>query len=109
MKQIFKRIVPAFLWRIGSNIYWSWHNRGRHFLARLLSPRWSISRHTLLNLRNQHKGQRCFIIGNGPSLRQTNLALLKDEVTFGLNRISYPGIQDNLPGIGQRPDIGTKL
>jgi hypothetical protein len=87
MKPTFKRIVPVFLWRIGSNIYWSWHNRGRHFLARLLSPRWSISRRTLLNLRDQHKGQRCFIIGNGPSLRQTNLALLKDEVTFGLNRI----------------------
>jgi len=34
-----------------------------------------------------HKGQRCFIIGNGPSLRQTDLTRLKNEYTFGLNRI----------------------
>ncbi len=34
-----------------------------------------------------HKGQRCFIIGNGPSLRQTDLTRLKNEHTFGLNRI----------------------
>jgi len=34
-----------------------------------------------------HRGRRAFIIGNGPSLKQTNLAKLKDEFTFGLNRI----------------------
>jgi hypothetical protein len=32
-------------------------------------------------------GQRCFIIGNGPSLNQTKLELLKHEYTIGLNRI----------------------
>ena len=30
---------------------------------------------------------RCFIIGNGPSLNLTALELLKDEVTFGVNGI----------------------
>ena len=30
---------------------------------------------------------RCFILGNGPSLKKTNLALLENEYTFGLNRI----------------------
>jgi Protein of unknown function DUF115 len=34
-----------------------------------------------------HAGQRCVIIGNGPSLRDTDLSLLRDEYTFGLNRI----------------------
>jgi hypothetical protein len=38
-------------------------------------------------LKDKHRGERCFIIGNGPSLRNTDLSLLKDEVTFGLNRI----------------------
>ncbi|MFO7997093.1 MAG: hypothetical protein R6U93_08195, partial [Dehalococcoidia bacterium] len=38
-------------------------------------------------LKDKHEGQRCFIIGNGPSLRNTDLSLLRDEVTFGLNRI----------------------
>lgn len=34
-----------------------------------------------------HKGQRCFILANGPSLANTNLDLLKGEYSFGLNRI----------------------
>lgn len=34
-----------------------------------------------------HAGGRCVIIGNGPSLRDTDLGLLRNEVTFGLNRI----------------------
>jgi len=37
--------------------------------------------------RGQHKGERCFILGNGPSLRQTDLSRLRGEFTFGLNRI----------------------
>ena len=38
-------------------------------------------------MRNIHRGERCFIIGNGPSLKNTDLAKLKDEYTFGMNRI----------------------
>ena len=41
----------------------------------------------LLELRNQHKGQRAFIIGNGPSLNKCDLSLLKNEITFGVNAI----------------------
>ncbi len=37
--------------------------------------------------RKKHVGQRCFLIGNGPSLKDMDLAPLKDEVTFGFNRI----------------------
>lgn len=40
----------------------------------------------LAALKDIHPGERCFIIGNGPSLRQTDLSLLKDEYTFSLNR-----------------------
>lgn len=36
---------------------------------------------------NKHKGQRAFIIGNGPSLNKCDLTLLKDEITFGVNAI----------------------
>jgi len=32
-------------------------------------------------------GKRCFIIGNGPSLKKTPMKLLTDEYTIGLNRI----------------------
>lgn len=41
----------------------------------------------LTALKNVHQGQRAFIIGNGPSLKQTDLQKLKGEVTFGMNRI----------------------
>lgn len=34
-----------------------------------------------------HKGQDCFIIGNGPSLNKMDLALLRSYHTFGLNKI----------------------
>jgi hypothetical protein len=41
----------------------------------------------LQQLRNTHTNERCFILGNGPSLRRTDLSRLRDEFTFGLNRI----------------------
>ncbi len=37
-------------------------------------------------LRNSHKGERCVIIGNGPSLKNTDLGKLKDVFTIGMNR-----------------------
>ncbi len=40
-----------------------------------------------LNLKNKHNGERCFIIGNGPSLKVEDLELLKEEITFAANRI----------------------
>lgn len=40
-------------------------------------------------LRNRHLGERCFIVGNGPSLAETDLTLLRNEVTFGVNGIFY--------------------
>jgi hypothetical protein len=52
-----------------------------------LSTRGRQSRKRLQSYKNRHQGQRCFIIGNGPSLRQTDLSLLHSDVTFGLNRI----------------------
>ena len=38
---------------------------------------------------------RCFVIGNGPSLNEINLRKLKNETTFGCNRIylKYPEIK----------------
>lgn len=40
----------------------------------------------LAELRNSHQGERAFILGNGPSLARTDLLLLCNEFTFGLNR-----------------------
>lgn len=50
-------------------------------------PRYQSSLRRLATFRDRHAGQRCFILGNGPSLNHTDLSLLRNEVTFGLNRI----------------------
>ena len=36
---------------------------------------------------DKHKGERCVIIGNGPSLKKMDLSLIENEYTFGMNRI----------------------
>lgn len=41
----------------------------------------------LKRYKNIHKGQRCFIIGTGPSLTVEDLEKLKGEIAFGSNRI----------------------
>ncbi|MCC6146328.1 MAG: DUF115 domain-containing protein [Anaerolineaceae bacterium] len=41
----------------------------------------------LAGLHNSRRGERCFIVGNGPSLRNMDLTRLCDEYTIGMNRI----------------------
>jgi len=45
------------------------------------------SNQRLAELKDINKGQRCFIIGNGPSLNHTDVSKLHGEYTFGMNRI----------------------
>lgn len=87
IKETSKGILPRPLWSAGSAAYWWWHNRGRDRLAAWMSPRWRQSAAQLHRLRDRHIGERCFILGNGPSLRQTDWSLLRGEITFGMNRI----------------------
>ncbi|MGY4383037.1 hypothetical protein ACVWYN_000056 [Pedobacter sp. UYP24] len=47
----------------------------------------SIFRDKMKSFHNIHKGERCFIIANGPSLKKTDLSFLKNEYTIGMNRI----------------------
>jgi hypothetical protein len=41
----------------------------------------------LQKYKDKHLGERCFIIGNGPSLKITDLEKLKNEATFASNKI----------------------
>ena len=41
----------------------------------------------LTKLKNRHNGQRCFIVGNGPSLNVDDLEKIKNEISFGTHRI----------------------
>lgn len=42
---------------------------------------------TLSDYVNIHKGERCFVVGNGPSLNKIDISYLKDEITLGANRV----------------------
>ena len=50
----------------------------------------------LQQLRDRHRGQTVVIIGNGPSLNDTDLSLLDGHVTIGVNSIFLAA--DRLPG-----------
>lgn len=41
------------------------------------------------SLKEKWKGEKCIIIGNGPSLNKINFNFLKDKYTFGVNGIFY--------------------
>ncbi|HLC03338.1 MAG TPA: 6-hydroxymethylpterin diphosphokinase MptE-like protein [Anaerolineales bacterium] len=82
-----KKRVPASVWKAITAPYWWWYNRARHQVAAVGNPRWRESVRQIRKLRGIHRGERCFILGNGPSLRETDLSLLRDEITFGMNRI----------------------
>ena len=55
--------------------------------AAYLHPWRRASIQRLAELKDRYKGERAFIIGNGPSLRETDLSRLSNEFTFGMNRI----------------------
>ena len=82
-----KKYVPHRLWRMITGPYWWWYNRASHQVASLVSTRRRRSVARIESFRNKHQGERCFILGNGPSLMHTDLSLLRNEITFGMNRI----------------------
>jgi len=43
----------------------------------------------LNGLKDAYRGERCFILGNGPSLNKCDLSLLADEYSFAVNGIFY--------------------
>lgn len=59
----------------------------RAFRERNLTATGRSNRRHIRQFHNLHAGKRCIIIGNGPSLKNTDLGLLRNEFTFGLNRI----------------------
>jgi hypothetical protein len=43
----------------------------------------------LARFRNIHRGKRCFIVGNGPSLNRIDMGRLSGEIILGSNRVYY--------------------
>ncbi len=86
IRKTIKNIFPSAVWEPISDMRYALQ-RAAQWPAAALHPwrRESIQR--LAVLKDIHKGKRCFIIGNGPSLKNTDVSMLKDEYTFGMNRI----------------------
>lgn len=53
----------------------------------IISKEASINRDNIKSFYNIHEGETCYLIANGPSLKEMNLFDLKNKVTFGMNRI----------------------
>jgi hypothetical protein len=81
-----KRLLPQSLQEPARRTWYSL-NRARQWPAATFHPWRRSSMHHLADLKNAYQGKRCFIIGNGPSLKQTDLSRLQGEYTFGMNRI----------------------
>lgn len=51
------------------------------------------------DLKDAYKGKRCFVLGNGPSLKNIDLSILSDEYTFTVNQIArredFPALHTN--------------
>ena len=62
-------------------------NEVPHALAWKFHPLADKNKENIQKFQGIHKGKRCFIVANGPSLLKTNLDLLENEYTFGMNRI----------------------
>ena len=86
MKQTLKHIVPSSIWNF-ARFTNDAIRRIPELPAANFHPWRRESVRRLKALKDIHKDKRAFIIGNGPSLRQTDLTKLRGEFTFGMNRI----------------------
>ena len=84
--KILKNITPAPVWHAASDLRYA-AGRAAQWPSATFHPWRRASNRRLAALKDIHAGQRCFIIGNGPSLKQTDLSRLQGEFTFGMNRI----------------------
>ena len=84
-KKTVKSLTPTPLWQAARNTRSALQNAALWPIA-TFHPVRRESKDLLTGLKDKHRGRRCFIIGNGPSLKRTDLSLLKNEFTFGMNR-----------------------
>jgi len=92
LQKIIKGLIPEVIWKPLSNTRYALQ-RAVQYPDANLHPWRRESINKLDSLKDKYRGERCFIIGNGPSLKNTNISKLKDEYTFGMNRI-YLGFPD---------------
>lgn len=86
MRERIKEHIPAALLNAGRATC-DWMQRVPEDFSAYMHPWRSDTRRKLQKYHNRYQGKRCFVIGNGPSLKNTDLSKLANEYTFGMNRI----------------------
>lgn len=86
LRKRIKNLFPPEIWGPLSEARYGLQ-RALQYPAATFHPWRRASIRKLSALKDKHKGERCFIIGNGPSLKHTDISHLKDEFSFGMNRI----------------------
>lgn len=87
LKKVLKPFKPK-PWEITSDIPMHVQIVYRWILKRLHLTWLNPQMKELQKFKDIHKGERCFITCTGPSLTISDLELLKDEITFGVNSIT---------------------
>jgi hypothetical protein len=81
-----KHLVPEPIWRFGRE-NWILLKLATVWPLATFHPWRRASIHHLTKLKDSQHGRRAFILGNGPSLARTDTSKLKNEATFGMNRV----------------------
>jgi len=74
LKKLIKSLTPPLLW---DKLLYA--RRYKHFLK----YKDLVAKN--IELKDIHKGKRCFILGSGPSIKKEDLKPLKNEIVFALN------------------------
>lgn len=85
-RQKIKRLVPDQIWGFGRDT-WIWLKHASAWPLATFHPWRRASIKRLARLKDSQHGKRIFILGNGPSLARTDVGRLKNEFTFGMNRV----------------------
>ena len=81
--KFFNILVRAFVW-FSMKVINGWYEiTGSLRVNNVLNNKYK----DIYEMRNKYNGKRCFIICTGPSLRVSDLEMIKDEYTFGMNSI----------------------
>ena len=81
LQEQLKGRVPPSLWNAARSSWYSIY-RATKWPAATFHPWHQSSVKNLNAYKDSHAGERCFIVGNGPSLKQTDLNQLQNEFRY---------------------------
>lgn len=105
-KHLKQAVKTAIYWGLPEGIaefgmrQWKAFRENRHEVMKSL--------HANMKFKNRHKGERCFILACGPSIKEQDLTLLKNEISISVsNFFMHPDYGLIRPRYHCIPDIST--